>query len=842
MSLLVIVTLALAVVLSAEANGAQPSITVTDQPIVSNNVTIEKVVTEAYGWLMVHANSSGALGKNLGHTWVDNGTSSHIIVELLKNGRTNTLFAVLYLDANQTGVFEPANDTPVMVDDEVLARAFQRTETLEHPLLNAFDQSLVDDLLTLDLVVSDGPGWLLVHADNGSGPPETLLGQTWVGHGTNRYVMVKLASGGRTGLLHLSLHTDRGQMGLFEFPGVDHPVRIDGDPLGTTLQVHDLISLVSSISVGDQSLVNELVTIDEATSAGPGWVVVYADDNGSPGPVLGQTGLSHGTTQYVNVVLDQDLLSLLLHVRLHQDRDGYGTFEFPGNDSLVMVDEQVIGTTFGISSIISQVPAIVALNQTIVADTITLDRVISSGPGWVVVFARTEGRGSEIRLGQTWVPHGISEYVMVQLDTPNATIQLPIQLHKDVGSFNELDYPGVDKVVTLEGENLATSIWVPELSSSDPAILVRHQPIVSDLITIDEVRGSGPGWVLAYADDGSGGNGVLLGSTWVTFGTSELIEIELASAGRTASLHLQLHGDAGQYNTFEFPGPDTPVLVENESLMTTINLDSITSMAPLVTVVDQPIVAHIVSIDQVVSAGPGWLVIRSDDGGTPAARLGQTWLEHGINHYVEVELMLDGRTSLLYATLHTDSEALRIFDPADGDTEVSVDGQPLTPSFTVDRLTSFNISIVVASQSIVDDKINIDEIISPGPGWVVIHADNGFGAPGSVIGKAWVAHGFNPDVMVELGLSGRTRTEYALLYSDGGIPGLFDSQYDKPVEVEGLVVTRSFNLKNVPNSSGLLEDDDVASGEDGGFIVGFTTMSAFGVLTLLSLLVRSRPS
>jgi len=54
-------------------------------------------------------------------------------------------------------------------------------------------------------------------------------------------------------------------------------------------------------------------------------------------------------------------------------------------------------------------------------------------------------------------------------------------------------------------------------------------------------------------------------------------------------------------------------------------------------------------------------------------------------------------------------------------------------------------AVLVADQEIVDDKVTVSEVVSDGPGWLVIHTQAG-GSPGPILGYSPVADGTNTDV------------------------------------------------------------------------------------------------
>ncbi len=105
-----------------------PSVTVSDQEITDGSVTVDNVVSEGPGWIVIHADQDGAPGPVLGYTAVSDGENSAVAVELAAEGRTETLYAMLHTDAGTVGTYEfPGDDGPVSVDDQVVVVSFSTT-------------------------------------------------------------------------------------------------------------------------------------------------------------------------------------------------------------------------------------------------------------------------------------------------------------------------------------------------------------------------------------------------------------------------------------------------------------------------------------------------------------------------------------------------------------------------------------------------------------------------------------------------------------------------------------------------------------------------------------------
>jgi len=92
------------------------------------------------------------------------------------------------------------------------------------PYVEAKDQELQDSTVTIDYVVSVGPGWIVIHNDK-NGKPGDVIGYSPVADGVNSNVAVTINTNKKTDTLWAMLHTDSGKMGTFEFPKGDPPVK-----------------------------------------------------------------------------------------------------------------------------------------------------------------------------------------------------------------------------------------------------------------------------------------------------------------------------------------------------------------------------------------------------------------------------------------------------------------------------------------------------------------------------------------------------------------------------------------------------------------------------------------
>ena len=100
---------------------------------------------------------------------------------------------------------------------------------------------------------------------------------------------------------------------------------------------------VPEVSITRTRLANgNYMTVYEIKSAGPGWVVFHADENGEPGAILRYVYIEGGTSKLVNIETQGEVGTEARYVMLHEDKGTIGRFEFPGVDGPVLVDEEVV--------------------------------------------------------------------------------------------------------------------------------------------------------------------------------------------------------------------------------------------------------------------------------------------------------------------------------------------------------------------------------------------------------------------------------------------------------------------------------------------------------------------
>ncbi len=149
----------------------------------------------------------------------------------MKHNKKNLVLTVLFFGALLvTGcVKNKATNTstvPIKTNESVNTNVEVMKKTNS---VTADDQEIIDGKIIIAKVVSDAPGWLIIHSDNNN-MPGPVIGQVYVQKGENINLPVELDIPKITPKLFAMLHVDAGGIGIYEFPGVDAPVK-DGDTI-----------------------------------------------------------------------------------------------------------------------------------------------------------------------------------------------------------------------------------------------------------------------------------------------------------------------------------------------------------------------------------------------------------------------------------------------------------------------------------------------------------------------------------------------------------------------------------------------------------------------------------
>lgn len=394
---------------------------------------------------------------------------------------------------------------------------------------------------------------------------------------------------------------------------------------------------------------------------------------------------------------------------------------------------------------------------------LTAAEVSLPGPGWLVIFREDDGEVGEA-IGQTALAGGIHDAVSVTVETSLATETLYARLHLDAGAEAVFEFPGEDEPYPGEpGATFAVVMQIPR-----PVIEADEQTVGEDnIVTLTYVEVLEPSWVVIHADE-NGEAGQVLGRVRLEAGVHENVTITIDRRYATPTLYAVLHEDDGEPNVLEYPQGDRPILVNGEAVVTTFTAH----FPPEILVYDQPLVDGAVIIERVISEGPGWVAVYSDQEGQPGLIIGFAALEDGLNQAVPVELIESAVTPRLYARLHEDTTPDNEFNfPAEDPVVRYEERMPQAAAFRTDQ----GALVMVHDQALSDDGVVIHLVIVPVDAWVAVHAAGEDGLPAGMLGRTFVPAGMNREVVVALEPTPGDETVFLVLYEDLGEAERFEA-------------------------------------------------------------------
>ncbi|MFN2189878.1 MAG: hypothetical protein ACK2T3_14025 [Candidatus Promineifilaceae bacterium] len=436
------------------------------------------------------------------------------------------------------------------------------------PSILASRQVLGDDgRLVIDQVVAVQDGWIVVYADN-EGQKGDLLGYAGVSEGSHEGVSVSIDPLMAGDALYIALHDDQGEKGSLELPDIDSPIEIDGLPVEDQIRIFNQAT-IPEITISDQEVLSDgIVSIDLVAAARPGWIALHLDEAGEPGKMAAYAPVEIGRNRGLEMVVNWREATPTLHAVLYEDSGEFGTFEDESIDRPVRLEGELITTTFEAR----YPPDIVVANQPVIDDKVVIERAVSYGPGWLVVYYDEEGQIGLI-IGQAPLEDGINENVEVPIIGSAATPILHLMLHDDTGEIGQFEFPIADPMTTHQG---IVPLPISFRTDAGNYLITSDQQVSEDnTVTIRLIVAEQDAWVVIY-NDVDGEMGTLLGRQWIPAGLHRDIEVSIDPEGLTETLHAVLHVDAGTAKEFEYPDSydipfrrnsniiDSPILILSE--------------------------------------------------------------------------------------------------------------------------------------------------------------------------------------------------------------------------------------------------------------------------------------
>jgi predicted lipoprotein with Yx(FWY)xxD motif len=537
------------------ATGNQPQVIANDQTFDGSSVVIDKVISKGPGWLAIHNQKNGDVGPVIGYTHLNDGENDMVVVKIDPKQATPVMYAMLHVDAGQVGTYEyPGPDIPAFLNGQMISPAFKITAgqaSSVTPGVTVHDQSVSAGKVVIDKVVSNGPGWLAIHFQRPDGTPGDEIGYAAVKNGVNQNVVVTIDPSKATPVMYAMLHVDKGQVGTYEFPGVDTPVMVSGLMVDPTFKTN-LTSANAAQSPGAPQPSSPAPT-PESMNMGPAQPSQAPSTSGSP--LAPPTATNANTTP--NGMSAAGAASSGGSTTGGTPPGGMVVITpAPSNNPLVKVSDQIPQN-----------------------GTVKVDNVVSSGPGWIVIYSVTNGQPDQ-PIGHSPVHPGDNQNVIVHIDTSKATDPLYAQLHVDTGTIGVFEFPGPDVPVMLgvkmisgmfknsaNPTNTQVASVPPTQSNTIASIDVQDQPIHDSAIMIHQVVSVGDGWVVVHPQNPDGTPGNFIGFAQVHNGVNTNVLVRLDVKRVTSTVYAMLHVNASKAPIPQYPGPDVPVMANGKMLL-----------------------------------------------------------------------------------------------------------------------------------------------------------------------------------------------------------------------------------------------------------------------------------
>ncbi len=682
-----------------------PLVEVADQEVdPADEVIIDRVIFDRDGFIAVHeSDEGGAIGDVIGvSALLEAGVSSDVVVTLDRDAVDGEqLFAMLHLDEPANGVYEfPENgDAPALdINDALIAPSFVVTLAPVEGLPSVeVDSQLVSPAsrAVVREVISVGPGFIVIHEDNGQGGIGDVVGLTAVSNGRNTNVAVVLDKDAVNGERFFAmLHDDANDNGIYEFPGPDVPIT---DANGVVI-APPYITFVGApgpaVVVDDQTAdPSDVVTVLAAVSDGPGFIAVHEDDGeGGFGGVIGVSALlSDGVNANIRVTLERDVVGgETLFAMLHADDPANGVYEFPENGDVPIFDGQgIIAPPFIVSVVLTD--AVEVDNQTAApANRVVVRRVVANRAGFIAVHEGDGQGGLGGVIGvSALLPAGFSTDVEVLLErNANNGEVLFAMLHVDDPANGVYEFPDNGDGPVFDAND---AVIAPPFTVTVPnAVFVDSQVAggAGNEVVVREVIYGRGGFIAVHEGNGGGGIGDVIGvSAFLPTGTNFDVAVTLdrpAVAGEV--LFAMLHADANDNQTYEFPGPDVPALFPDDSVIAPpfavleADVEAVVAIDQRLAVIDQ------ISVLAAFSEGPGFIAVHEDDGeGGIGGVIGvSAVLFDGVNSNILVDLDRNANNGeTLFAMLHDDANNNGIYEFPGVDVPIIDDGGVIAPPFIV---------------------------------------------------------------------------------------------------------------------------------------------------------------
>lgn len=415
---------------TATAEPIEPLVEASAQLVDDAGVlVVDHIVMAEAGWLALFSNANLLTVTKLA---AGEQRALELIVDPLAIGEV----VQIALYETGEGDFSAETTPPITYNNTPVTTSFTVEKQITTPKLIAIDQNVLEDgIIRLTSVVALTDGWLIAYND-ADGELGQQVGIQWVYAGVHENVAIPTLWREATPLLHIVLHEDAGDVGLFDAQD-DAMVQVAGALVSAEFKA----LYPPDIAILNQPVISGTVVIERVISDGPGWLTIsFEDDLGQPANVIGFAPLVDGVNEQVLVEVVANAITPILYAQVHEDSGTIGEFDFPAGD--LPVDYQGQNYVFPFETDTGNY--IFSLDQPIeYADgkaRIVVPLVVADVNIFAVVRTDLEGLLGD-PIGHQWLPAGITRNVVIEIDAEEATPRLFIVMHIDRDQRKIFEFP-----------------------------------------------------------------------------------------------------------------------------------------------------------------------------------------------------------------------------------------------------------------------------------------------------------------------------------------------------------------------------------------------------------------
>ncbi|MGB1249693.1 MAG: DUF7282 domain-containing protein [Candidatus Promineifilaceae bacterium] len=403
------------------------------------------------------------------------------------------------------------------------------------------NQTVGDDgIVRVEQVISAEDGWLKLT----SGDIELVTLKLYAGTTNGIEIDVDPLLLGST----LTARLFAGEGDAFD-PSIHQIAMVDGIAVEALAAIELQIITPQVVMLKQEVFEDGIIIAESLVATEAGWLAIHSDANGALGEMVGfYVVRGAGVYAQIPIPIIWRLATPTLHAVLYADGGEIGRFE-PASDPIIEVQGLPVQTSFSVT----YPPDIYILNQPVISNTVTIERVISDGPGWVTIMFETPEETPGNIIGFAPLQNGVNENIVVDIVPGASTNILYAQLHQDGNPVGEFDFPGGD-MPAQHNDQVHT---FPFNTDEGNYVVSANQPVQYEggvaTINVPMTVSDLAIWVVVRAELAEGVLGDVLGYTWRDAGIHRDVSVEIDVENATETVYVTLHIDRDQLQVFEFP-------------------------------------------------------------------------------------------------------------------------------------------------------------------------------------------------------------------------------------------------------------------------------------------------